>query len=86
MNKQSELIFERDERSVTGFASRNRSSTDAITALSKWRAVASGRDYDEVEDGDDEYRARLTWRSDDSAAGDDLDRCCNDVGVRRRST
>ncbi len=85
MKKQSELIFERDERSVAGFASRNRASTDAITALVKWRSRAPGRNYDQVEDGDSEYRARLTWDADDHSAGDDLDTCCNDVGVCRRS-
>lgn len=46
MIKYSDLQFERDPASVTGFASRNRASTDAINALEKWKARAVGRDYD----------------------------------------
>jgi hypothetical protein len=84
MEKQSELVFERDTKSVAGFGSANRPSTDAINALLQWQSRAPGRSYIEI-DGDGEIlRAQIMWDSDDGAAGDDLDFFSNQVGVKRR--
>ncbi len=84
MEKQSELVFDRDTTSVVGLGRTIRPSTDAISALENWQVKAPGRSYIELEDDDESYRARLTWNSDDHAAGNDLDDYCNQFGVQRR--
>lgn len=83
---KARIKFSRDERSMRGFMSKNRPSTDALGALDKWRHAAPGRKYREVidSDTDDTIDADLEWDAGDGQAGGDLDAACQSFGVARK--
>lgn len=83
---RNKWTFERDTRSSAGFLSRNRASTDALSALSRWEAQRLGRSHDIERDGDDEIVVSLSCDASDASAGADLDALCLSVGVCRRQT
>ncbi len=68
---------------VEGFLSRNRPSTDALSAVSHWSSGATGRSHVVQVDEDDRLIADLTWSEADQTAGPDLDNLCRGVGVVR---
>lgn len=77
-------IFERDERSMQGFLSEDRASTDADRALLFWQSQASGRSYEVVHWEDQTVPVLLTSERSDAISGSDLDHWCAMFGVRRR--
>jgi hypothetical protein len=79
-------IFERDSTTALGFLSSQRASTDALNALFKWEAKIAGRSHEVIHEEDDVIQASLTCDPSDSDAGSDLDACCAQHGVQRRST
>lgn len=69
--------------SVVRFLSRNRASTDAVSALAEWRALHTGRSFETVEDTDEFIVAELAVSEDDAQAGPDLQRLGENFGVQR---
>lgn len=81
---KSNWIFERDERSMQGFLSENRATTDADRALLFWQSQASGRSYEVVHWEDQTIAVDLTCERSDAMSGSDLDHWCVMFGVRRQ--
>lgn len=75
--------FGRDKRNVTGFMSRNRASTDALSALSQWSSAQAGREHMLMVDEDEQVVVDLSWNDVDFSAGSDLDAACLRFGVSR---
>lgn len=75
--------FRRDTRSIEGFLSTSRPSTDALNALESWRAKNFHRAYEVKTENDELLLAELSTNSDDDEAGGDLDRECCRVGLIR---
>lgn len=75
--------FVRAEKSMQGFHSSNRPSTDALQALQIWANGSAGRSYAVQDDTDDALVAELSWSDTDRAAEADLDNCSRDSGVDR---
>lgn len=68
--------------SVVRFFSRNRASTDALSALAEWRALRTGRSFETLEDTDEFIVATLAVSEDDAQAGPDLQRLGEKFGVQ----
>lgn len=86
MTKKSVIyIFSRDEKSVSGFMSSNRASTDAAGVVLNWAAV-EGRSYQTMLDQDDFLIAQLTYDEERAKeAADDLNQRCGDRGLKRET-
>lgn len=80
----SKWVFKRDERSIAGFLSADRASTDAISTLLHWEQRAPGRSYEVLHEEDEAICVALTCDPSDMAAVSDLDRYCTQFGVQRR--
>lgn len=74
--------FERDN-GPSGFLRTERASTDALSALSKWKVGHEGRDYEESKDEEELLVATLSWSEVDESVGRDLDTACQKYGVSR---
>lgn len=84
MNKISSLWeFRRDPRSMTGFMSTNRPSTDALNALEAWCTRGGHRKYVVKSENDDLLVAMLSTISADLEVGGDLDKECSRWGLIR---
>lgn len=78
-------IFTRDDKSVSGFMSPNRASTDAAGVVNNWSASA-GRSCQILQDQDDLLIAKLSYQeADKRAAADDLNRRCAEQGLKRET-
>jgi len=75
--------FTRVNNSVAAFLSSNRASTDALTALLRWKAGSAGRDFVKLVDEDDYIDVELTCDPADKAAGEQLETESDKVGVER---
>jgi hypothetical protein len=75
--------FIRDDRSPSGFLSRNRASTDALSALSRWQLLVEKRSFEVTLDEDQALEAALTTTVDDLSAGNQLDFLCGELGIKR---
>ncbi len=75
--------FVRLQKTVAGWASNQRPSTDAINALLAWSQSVPGRSYVEVADDDASLIADLAWDERDTEAGAALEDACSRVGVVR---
>lgn len=75
--------FTRAATSLSGFFSQNRSTTDALNALGRWRAAGQGRDFDIANDDDDVLIVVLRFDRMDKTAGGQLDTFCEEFGVSR---
>lgn len=82
----AKYLFVRDDRSASGFLSKNRASTDSMNALEEWVSFAAGREYsigsDADADTDNQLVATLTLQQSDTSAGHDLQKCCTKFGVK----
>lgn len=70
--------------SISALFSQNRTSTDALIALTKWCSEASNRRYETVKEIDEELVATLTWEDSDHRAGSSLEVNCESVGIIRK--
>ncbi len=75
--------FTRAENSVVGFQSSNRASTDALTALHRWKAGATGRDFRKLADEDEYIDVEVSCHANDTHAGVQLEIASDNVGVER---
>lgn len=75
--------FTRANNSVAAFLSSNRASTDALTALLRWKAGSSGRDFVRLVDEDDYIDVEVTCDPAHKAAGAQLEMESDKVGVER---
>ena len=76
--------FTRSDKSVTGFFSKNRASTDALAALANWREQRVDREFNVDDDQEEQIVATLTFDlSDRVIAGVQLDEMCEKHGVER---
>lgn len=75
--------FTRANNLVANFLSRNRASTDALTALIRWKAGADGRGFTKLADEDDYIDIEVTCNASDLDAGPQLDAASDRVGVER---
>lgn len=75
--------FTRANNSAAGFLSSNRASTDALTALERWKAGADGRDFTTLADEDDHIDVEVTCNANDVDAGPQLEAASDRVGVER---
>jgi hypothetical protein len=63
--------------------SNNTPSTDAFNALSAWSSSIAKRKFEVLQDEEKLLVAKLSWASDDTAAGPDLDKACSDFKIER---
>lgn len=75
--------FTRANNSVAGFISRNRASTDALGALDRWKAGATGRDFAKLADEDGYIDVEVTCNANDTDAGEQLEVESKKLGVER---
>jgi len=75
--------FTRDGQSPSGFLSRNRASTDALSALYRWQVLAENRSFEVTLDEDQALEAALTTTIDDISAGSQLEALCSELGIKR---
>lgn len=75
--------FTRANNSVAAYLSSNRASTDALTALLRWKAGSSKRDFVRLVDEDDYIDVEVTCDPADKAAGAQLEMESDKVGVER---
>lgn len=76
--------FTRSANSVSGFFSKNRASTDALAALTRWREMGTARDFEVHDDQDHEIVATLTFdKADQGLGAEHLDALCHEYGVER---
>lgn len=75
--------FTRAENSVAGFQSSNRASTDALTALLRWKAGATGRDFRNLADEDEYIDVEVSCNANDIDAGVQLEIASEKMGVER---
>lgn len=75
--------FKRDDQLPSGFLSRNRASTDALSALYRWQVLVESRSFEVILDEDHALEAALTTTVDDLSAGSQLDFLCGELGIKR---
>lgn len=80
----AKYAFDRPANSMLGIGSHNRPSTDALSALHRWKAGQPGRDFAVEVDGDDRLIAEIVCEINDVYAGAHLDAQCLEFGVRRQ--
>jgi hypothetical protein len=85
MTVATKWIFERDVKTAAGLMSANRASTDALSALLRWDARMPNRSHEIVHAEDDSIHIFLRSDAADSNAASDLDMCCAQYGIQRRS-
>jgi hypothetical protein len=72
--------FERDKQSPSGFLSKNRASTDALSELHCWRNLFAGCSFSVTVDEDYALEATLAFSEDDADAGGQIDHLCAQRG------
>ena len=82
MQLSAEYRFNRCNN-ISGILSKNRPSTDALSALQRWTNSKKGRSYKIRTDEDEHLIAQLSWENNDSNAGPNLDDECTKSGVER---
>src|SRR5437016_7049250 len=80
------LRFTRSERGIAGLLSKNRPSTDAVTALSRWVGDGARRAFDVIDDQDDYLVAELRIeKGNEGSAGLHLEALCGQFGLDVRA-
>ena len=69
-------------KSIEGLFSKNRESTDALSALDEWSSKQTERRFEILEDNET-LLARLSWSESDKNARQDLNNACLRCGVER---
>lgn len=75
--------FTRANNSVVGFTSSSRASTDALSALYRWRGSAAGRDFATLADENNYIDVEVTCNANDTDAGRQLEVESEKLGVTR---
>lgn len=83
MSRYMEKVRVVRAQTAEGVMSANRPSTDARGAIETWALADERRSQEVINDEDDYLVVELSTDSADTNAGEFLEQCCNQNGVRR---